>query len=307
MARHLSWPGLFDRLEDFGDDVLRNILSEGTNAKTAFKELSDDVDDWGAAQSLVEATGAGARVPDVFARSRLAQEFVAPPEAGAHIPDVSAGPRSAHTLSEATGSGGEVSSEARAAGRIAKVTEETIERVIKRPFQALAVDGNGRAKWAESRFSEGTRFGVWYGALTSETTIRETAYHWLRRITAFQHPSITANPIVTRREIFKVRVDGLLVDLRGKESTYPGLSDRQSYALTHPVGAYLVEQGSNGLLATSARHAKGVCVAIFKPRRLSDPRHQDLLRYTWNPALDDFKAYNAKNSLLFQLPPPRRK
>lgn len=166
-----------------------------------------------------------------------------------------------------------------AAAEHAAEGDDLMSPVIRRPFE-YGVAIPGAAHRPASRFSDGTRYGVWYGSRELVTTVHETVHHFRRRIEAMQIPPTT--PVVVDRRVFRVRLEGLMVDLRGKERAFPGLIDPQSYAFTHPLGAFLHAQGQNGLLVRSAR-CPGVNVAAFTPRVLSSPRHQCYLTYRWQP------------------------
>jgi hypothetical protein len=139
------------------------------------------------------------------------------------------------------------------------------------------------ANWQVTRYSDGLRYGVWYGALDLVTTVRETVYHWHRFVT----DSFPAEDRVIRgeRRVFSVRCDAILIDLRGKETAFPGLISRTDYGFTHAVGCYLRQQEQAGLLARSAR-ADGVTAAIFRPAVLANPRDVCLLTYVMNPVQD---------------------
>jgi hypothetical protein len=141
--------------------------------------------------------------------------------------------------------------------------------------------------WQETRFSDGLRFGVWYGSLEIETTIAESIYHWRR----FIEDSFAAEDreIVGERRVFDVRCDAIVIDLRGKESRFPQLVDRRSYAYTHGLGRYLHEQGQNGLLVRSAR-AEGTNAAVLRPGVLSGVRDRCYLTYVTSPAFDEVRV-----------------
>jgi hypothetical protein len=147
--------------------------------------------------------------------------------------------------------------------------------VITFPF----VHFNGQ----QTRFSDGLRFGVWYGSLDLETTVHETLYHRHR----FLLDSFPAEDraIRSERRVFEVRCDALLVDLRAKEKKEPRLVDRASYTYTQALGAYLKAQGANGLLVKSAR-GPGVNGAVLRPEPLSAVRDLCHLTYTMNPGAD---------------------
>jgi len=173
----------------------------------------------------------------------------------------------------------------------AAITAEAEERiptaasVITRPFDYGTVVSYSfdPAHWQATRFGDGTRYGVWYGALDVETTVYETVFHWHR----FLMDSFAGEDreVVGERRVYDVRCEALLIDLRGKERRHPDLVHRTSYAATQRLGAFLHAQGSNGLLVRSAR-GKGVNGAIFRRERLSNVRERMLLGYRCNPARD---------------------
>ena len=166
---------------------------------------------------------------------------------------------------------------AESAGRI-----ETGSAVVTRPFDygTVITYTFESAHWQATRFSDGTRYGVWYGSWDATTTVYETAYHWSR----FVRDSFGTEDraIRTERRLFDVRCDALLIDLRGKEKAYPGLVDRKSYAFCQQVGRHVHEQGQNGLLVRSAR-CDGVNAAIIPPERLRDVRDKLFLTYRLQP------------------------
>ena len=174
--------------------------------------------------------------------------------------------------------------------------------LITRPFDYGTVISYSfdSAHWQATRFSDGTRYGVWYGSLDVETTVYETAWHWSR----FVQDSYgdVDREIVTERRVFDVRCDALLVDLRGKERKHPQLVDRASYAFTQALGRYLDEQDQNGLLVRSAR-CEGVNAAILRAARLSRPRHRAWLTYRLNVPRDRFVAERPRGRKWISLAP----
>jgi hypothetical protein len=169
---------------------------------------------------------------------------------------------------------------AEAAGRIPSEAP-----LITRPFDYGTVitypfaNFNGQ----QTRFSDGLRYGVWYGSLDLETTVYETVYHRHRFIMdSFPRED---RVIAGERRVFEVRCDALLTDLRGRERQERRLVDRASYAYTQPLGAYLRKQGANGVLLKSAR-CDGINGAIFRPETLSAVRDVCHLTYSMNPRRD---------------------
>ena len=178
----------------------------------------------------------------------------------------------------------------------------TAAALISRPFDYGTVISYSfdSAHWQATRYSDGTAYGVWYGSLDVETTVHETAWHWYRFVTD-SYPA-EDREIRTERRVFDVRCDALLIDLRGKETVYPDLVSRESYAFTHQVGRYAYEQGLNGLLAPSARR-DGVNAAIFKQERLSNVRDRKFLTYRLNAARDTFVAERTPGRKWIRLAP----
>lgn len=171
---------------------------------------------------------------------------------------------------------------------IAKEGEQripTMAAIISRPFDygTVITYSFNSANWHATRFSDGTRYGVWYGSLDVKTTVYETVFHWHR----FLLDSFAdENRVVTgERRLLDVRCDALLIDLRGKQKWFPAIVSRTSYVFTQSVGAYVHAQGLNGLLVDSARCA-GINSALFKPERLANVREKLFLTYRCNPTED---------------------
>lgn len=138
--------------------------------------------------------------------------------------------------------------------------------------------------WQETRFSDGLEYGVWYGSLDVDTTVYESIYHW-RRFIADSYAE-EDRMIVGERRVFAVACDAIVLDLRGKETRFPGLVARGSYAYTHGLGRYLHAQGQNGVLTQSAR-ASGTNAALLRPEVLSSVRDRCYLTYRTNPTRDE--------------------
>jgi len=132
--------------------------------------------------------------------------------------------------------------------------------------------------WHATRYSDGMRYGVWYGALELETTVRETLYHWHRFVT---DSFALDRALVGERRVFQVRCDAILIDLR--KAREPRLVDRNDYRFTQQLGAYLSQRAQSGLLAPSAR-GPGTAAAILRPEALSEVRDLCYLTYRLNPA-----------------------
>jgi len=168
-----------------------------------------------------------------------------------------------------------------AAASDVKPGEDYTSPVITRPFDyGIPLSDVSHESFA-SRYSDGSKFGVWYGSLELLTSVYETVYHFQRRVTDMLIEF--AGEVVSERRVFRVGVRGILVDLRKKYRTFPKLLDKDDYTFTHSVGVYLHDSGQRGILVESARYRSGTNVAAFTPDILSNPRHDSYLIYRWVP------------------------
>lgn len=126
-----------------------------------------------------------------------------------------------------------------------------------------------------SRFSDGS-YGVFYAANDLETAIAETRYHRERfmRATKQEHMELDMRVYVTD-------LDGELHDLRGQKTTQPLVYHNDNYGAGQHLAKTLRKEGSNGIAYDSVRWEGGECVAVFRPRLLSNGRQERHLCYVW--------------------------
>ena len=174
--------------------------------------------------------------------------------------------------------------------------------VITRPFDYGTVISYAfdPSTWQATRFSDARRYGVWYGSCEVETTVYETVYRWHRFLV--DSYAMEDRVITGERRVFDVRCDALLIDLRSRESEFPDLVSRTSYAFTQSLGNFLVEQGANGILVQAARY-DGINGAIFQQERLSNVREKMLLTYRCNPVQDFCNVERAASQVWLQIKP----
>lgn len=151
--------------------------------------------------------------------------------------------------------------------------------IIDRPFEDAAWF-NAIAwpfrHWQASRFSDGSH-GVWYGSDTVETTVHETAYHWIHGL--LRDAGYEREAVVAERKVYSVACNAALLDFRRITADYPGLLRPTEYAFPQSVGARIHREGHPGLLIQSVRHPDGENVAVFNPGVLSNPRLNCQLTY----------------------------
>ena len=129
-----------------------------------------------------------------------------------------------------------------------------------------------------SRFGDGT-VRVWYGALEAQTACAETCYHALRQVLALEGES---TPVLRYRAVYRVRAQGLFLELRGKQDEHPELIG-DDYAATQAIGKHAAHQGLPGVLYPSARWPDGSCLAAFRADPLSAPTLSHYLTYRIDP------------------------
>jgi len=143
----------------------------------------------------------------------------------------------------------------------------------------------------QSRFSDGS-FGVYYGANSLETAVRETAFHRARFLAATQE---AAGEIDMRAYVGKPKQP--LKDIRG--SAFKFLHHPSDYAKSQIFGKARREKGDWGLVYRSVRHEGGECIAAFKPKAVSVPVPGAALAYVWDG--DRITHVYEKSEVLFDL------
>jgi hypothetical protein len=126
----------------------------------------------------------------------------------------------------------------------------------------------------ESRFSAG-RYGVLYGAESTETAAAEVSYHHARRLQQAAAPSGTS--VILALWAFSLNAD--LSDLRRHD---PSIYHPIHYAPAQALGHKLRTAGAAGVLYSSVRRRSGECVAVFKPSVVGSMEKKDDWRLFWD-------------------------
>jgi len=126
------------------------------------------------------------------------------------------------------------------------------------------------------RFTDGN-YGAFYASLTIETAIAETRYHRIRFLLATDEPAQELD-----MRIYAVDLAGELHDIRHMRESHPAYYHPGNYGMSQVLAAELREDGSNGILYLSVRDEGGECVAVFRPRLLSNCRQERHLCYVWD-------------------------
>src|SRR4051812_44971284 len=127
-----------------------------------------------------------------------------------------------------------------------------------------------------SRFSNGT-YGVFYAAQREATAIAETRFHRERFMRATNQAACEID-----MRVLTVTVKASLHDLRRMRTILPDVYRPDDYTASQILGGALHAGGSSGVVYESVRHDGGKCVAVFRPRALSQCREEKHLRYVWD-------------------------
>ena len=125
------------------------------------------------------------------------------------------------------------------------------------------------------RFTDST-YGAFYGGLTIDTAIAETKYHREEFLSATE----AGRPIDIDMRVYLASLRGDLHDAR--EGAPPAIYNPDDYGASQVFGRRLRFESSNGIIFNSVRDPGGTCVAVFRPRLLSDCRQERHLTYQWD-------------------------
>jgi RES domain len=127
-----------------------------------------------------------------------------------------------------------------------------------------------------SRFSDGS-WGVYYAAESLDTAVAEVSHHRGAFLARTQEDAID----IDLRWI-QADLEAKLHDLRGQGAALPEVYDRNLYGASQPLGRALRAQGSTGIVYDSLRRDTGQCVAVFRPKALSNARPSGHIGLHWN-------------------------
>lgn len=126
-----------------------------------------------------------------------------------------------------------------------------------------------------SRFSGPSR-GAWYAALEVETAQAEVAFH---KQIQFDEIGWTSREVVTYDD-YLADVSANLHDLRGTARWASCLAP-DSYVRSQALATRLLDAGSLGVVYPSVRHARGTCLACFRPAIVTHVRPGQTWTFTW--------------------------
>ena len=127
-----------------------------------------------------------------------------------------------------------------------------------------------------SRFSDGS-WGVYYAGESFETAVAEVSHHRAAFLSRTAEPAIDIDLRCIQADL----VDKLH-DLRGRRSDLPEVYDPAHYGMSQDLARTLRTQGSAGIVYESVRRPAGECVAVFRPRALSNARATSYVGLHWD-------------------------
>jgi hypothetical protein len=126
------------------------------------------------------------------------------------------------------------------------------------------------------RFTDGS-YGVFYAGDTIETAVAETKYHRARFMAATDEPAQELD-----MRVYAVDLTAKLHDIRTMRESRAELYHPASYGAAQGFAVQLRATGSDGIVYQSVRFEGGECVAVFRPRLLSNCRQERHLCYVWD-------------------------
>jgi hypothetical protein len=126
----------------------------------------------------------------------------------------------------------------------------------------------------QSRFTDGTEFGIYYAAKSLNTAFCETIYHREQFLLATNEPD---TELTMRCYINQVALP--LHDIRGTDFHHLYGED---YRAPQQFAKSLRAAGSHGLAYLSVRDAGGECIAAFKPKAVTIPVQGGHYKYIWS-------------------------
>ena len=126
------------------------------------------------------------------------------------------------------------------------------------------------------RFNDAT-FGAYYAAQDRATALAESRYHRERFLKRTHEPALELE-----MRVLVSQVEARLHDLRGLGAELPDVYHPSDYRASQDLARSLRAQRSWGIAYDSVRRADGQCVAVLRPRALSNCRQAEHLIYRWD-------------------------
>lgn len=133
--------------------------------------------------------------------------------------------------------------------------------------------------WRAGRWGDGADYGVWYGAQSERTSLREVHYHLSKEARRLFSHHAEPPHIAWHRAVFLARVRASnLCDLRPCYVKHADNLCSDDYVFCQQIGRRLWSEGRQGLLSQSVRDQGGVNVSLFDRAALIEDKRLRVVR-----------------------------
>jgi hypothetical protein len=148
------------------------------------------------------------------------------------------------------------------------------EWVSGQPMSSVVMAAYCHPKPGGGRFSDERR-GAWYAARAVETALAETIHHRTREIA-----EVGTFDVAVQMRLYRADFTARFDDLRPQPPASP-LYDPDDYAASQRFAGERMQEGANGIVYRSVRHAGGECLACFRPALVRNVRVGGHFEYRW--------------------------
>ena len=140
-----------------------------------------------------------------------------------------------------------------------------------------------------TRFSDGS-FPVLYGALEAHTAEAETQYWFSKRFVG--KPTHARMTWYMR---FTYHFNGIVKDLRPKQTEWPNLTHDNDYQFCNRLGTEAVATDLDGLLAPSVRNEGGTNLPVFARQAVNSFSEGEFIAITYHPKTGEMSLHEASS------------
>jgi hypothetical protein len=151
------------------------------------------------------------------------------------------------------------------------------EWVSGQPMSSVVMAAFCHPKPGGGRFSDARR-GAWYAARAVDTALAESIHHRTREIA-----EVGTFDVAVQMRLYLADFAARFADVRRQPPTSP-LYDPDDYAASQRFASDRMQEGANGIVYRSVRHAGGECLACFRPALVRNVRVGGHFEYRWEGA-----------------------
>ena len=149
------------------------------------------------------------------------------------------------------------------------------EWVVGTPMASVVMAAYCHPRPGGSRFSDAER-GAWYAGRRLETALAESVYH-----RTLELEEVGSFETRVQMRLYHADFNARFHDLRGRGAQFPGVYDPAGYTASQALARELFEEGSNGIVFDSVRHAGGECIVCFRPALIRNVRVAAHYEFAW--------------------------